>query len=364
MVRVLTNREMEGLLSVEEAIPAVEDAFRELGEGTAAVIPRRRIYLPLDGEDRRHRFPVTEGTYYWHNNIPGALPGQGVMALRLDSVYTRVFQENGLLRADYPGKLVGMVLLFDLKSCDLLAILHDHALSTVRVAATSAVGAKKLAREDARVLGLFGSSEQAFTQVQAMCNVRPLERVKVYSPNAEHRRRFIERVQPLVKAQVVEAASPEETVRKSDIVVAATNSRSPIFDGRWVEPGTHVVCIVGADLYLPGSEIDEETVRRADRIVANLTEQIRLDRQPKLLGPIEKGILKWEEIGDLADLVAGNIPGRQSAREITLHDNNCGMGIQFAAVGALVYRKACRLNLGRELPDDLFETRREGSFSP
>src|SRR5579884_1044683 len=193
MVLVLSNDEMDRLqdLPMAAIVAAMEDAFRELGQGVAVNPPRRRLVVPPRDTDRT----------YWFNNIMGAVPGSGLMALRIDSAFFRLTREAGGdgpadgagLRKERAGDFVGLVLLFDLETADLVAVLHDHFLSTRRVAATSAVGAKYLARPDARVLGLFGSGRQAAQQVPAMAAVRPLELVKVYSPNPEHRREFAAR---------------------------------------------------------------------------------------------------------------------------------------------------------------------------
>src|SRR5439155_14298728 len=114
-------------------------------------------------------------------------------------------------------------------------------------------------------------------------------------------------------------------VAGSDLVVTATNSRSPVFDGHWLEPGMHLETIVGTDQSASGSEIDHEAVRRADLIVTNLREQIQIDRQPKLLWAIEEGLLRWDQLHDLAEVAARAAPGRSTPEQITLDDNNTGM---------------------------------------
>src|SRR5439155_15310625 len=131
---------------------------------------------------------------YWFNNIMGAVPGCQTMALRFDSAFFRLVDVAGSTRKVRAGDFVGLVLLFDMASGELQAALHDHYLSTRRVAATGAVPARYLARSDARVMGLFGSGQQATTQVLAMAAVRPLELIKVYSPDPEHRRAFARRM--------------------------------------------------------------------------------------------------------------------------------------------------------------------------
>ncbi len=355
MVLLLTNDDMERISGLETSavITAIEEAYRGLGLGDAINPPRRRLTTPQR----------EAGTTYWFNNIMGAVPAIDTLALRIDSTAFRMADVDGLSRKVRAGDFVGLVLLFNTATGELEAILHDHFLSTRRVAATGAIGAKYLARADARVLGLFGSGQQATAQVHAMAAVRPLELVRVFSPNPEHRRTFAERMTEEVGVEVRAVDDPRAVLDGADIVVTATNSRSPVFDGGWLQPGMHLETIVGTDQSARGSEIDSEAVRRVDLIVTNLKEQIQVDRQPKLLWAIEEGVLSWDKVHDLSEVVAGATPGRTSDKQITLHDNNTGMGIQFAALGSLILRLAREQDLGTPLPDDLFMTR-GGTYAP
>jgi ornithine cyclodeaminase len=355
VVLLLTNQDMERIEGLEMAaiVSVVEAAYEELGRGEATNPPRRRLTTDLPGQDAT----------YWFNNIMGSVPSQQTLALRIDSTSFRLLNEEGKIRKVRAGDFVGLVMLFDMLSGDLVGILHDHFLSTRRVAATGAVGAKYLARSDARIVGLFGSGQQATAQVLALAASRPVDLVKVYSPNAELRRDFAARLSDEAGVDVRAVDDPRAVVEGSDIVVTATNSRSPVFDGSWLRPGMHLETIVGTDQSAAGSEIDHEAVRRSEVIVTNLKEQIQVDRQPKLLWAIEEGLIDWEQIHDLSEVVAGRAPGRTSADQITLHDNNTGMGIQFAAVGSLILDLARQQKLGTELPDELFITR-GGDYAP
>src|SRR4029079_237394 len=122
MVLVLKNEQMENLLPMSEEIDAIEQAFRELGQGKAMNAPRARIRVPWK----------EEGGQYYFNNIMGLVPGVKSMALRIDSSFSRQERVDGALRTVYPGDFVGLVFLFDMDSCELLAIMDDHAISTLR----------------------------------------------------------------------------------------------------------------------------------------------------------------------------------------------------------------------------------------
>lgn len=346
MTLLLTDDEIAGLrIGPGEVYAATEQAFRELGRGEGVNPPRRRMYVPR-----------AQGLSYRLNNLMGALPSMGLCALRIDSALLRTAHDDDGTRQQRNADFIGLIFLFSLDSPELVAILHDHWISARRVAATTALGVDRLARPDARVLGLFGSGHQAAAQVEALALVRALDEVRVHSPNPVRRQALVDRLR--AEGHPAHAVGdPREAVEGCDIVVTATSSRTPVFDGTWLGPGTHVTTIVGGDPSSPGSEIDSETVARADLVVVNSREQATLDQQPKLLGPAKEGLLAWDRVTELSLLVAGGASGRPSRDAITLHDNNTGLGVQFAAVGALVVRHAHAGGVGTPMDGDWFVTK-------
>jgi ornithine cyclodeaminase/alanine dehydrogenase-like protein (mu-crystallin family) len=220
------------------------------------------------------------------------------------------------------------------------------------------VASKYLARKDAKVMGLLGAGEQARTQVTAHLAVRPLAKIKVYSPTKENREKFARAMSKETGVAVVPVGSAEEAVRGSDIVNAATNTVDPVVQGRWLEPGMHVTSLVGGDGFLPRKELDDEAVQRANLIVVGYKPQIFLDKQAEFFDRLERGIVKVEDLHELGDLLNGKCRGRADDKEITLFKNNTGMGIQFAATARKMYEKAREKGIGTELPLDLFMTRR------
>jgi ornithine cyclodeaminase/alanine dehydrogenase-like protein (mu-crystallin family) len=355
MVLVLKNEQMENLLPMSEEIDAIEQAFRELGEGKAMNAPRARLRTPWK----------EEGGQYYFNNIMGLVPGIKSMALRIDSSFSREVQVAGAKRRVYPGDFIGLVMLFDMDTCEILAIMDDHHISTMRVGATAGVAAKYLARKDSKVMGLLGSGEQARTQLTAHLAVRPLKKVKVYSPTKENRERFAREMSAQTEVEVVPVASAEEAVRGSDIVNAATNTVDPVVQGRWLEEGMHVTSLVGGDGFLPRKELDDEAVKKAGLIVVGYKPQIFLDKQAEFHDRLERGLVKAEDLHELGELLSGKCRGRKDDQEITLFKNNTGMGIQFAATARKMYEKAKEKGIGAELPLDLFMTkRRDKAYSP
>jgi alanine dehydrogenase len=355
MVLVLKNEQMENLLPMAEEIDAIEQAFRELGQGKAMNAPRARLRTPWK----------EEGGQYYFNNIMGLVPGMKSMALRIDSSFSKEIQVAGSKRRVYPGDFIGLVMLFDMDTCEILALMDDHYISTMRVGATSAVASKYLARNNANVLGLLGSGEQAKTQVTAHACVRRLTKVQVYSPTKANREKFAKEMTEQTGIDIVPVDSAEEAVRGSDIVSAATNTVDPVIQGRWLEAGMHVTSLVGGDGFLPRKELDDEAIRRANLIVVGYKPQIFLDKQAEFHERLEKGMVKSEDLHELGDLLNGKCRGRRDEGEITFFKNNTGMGIQFAATARKMYEKAKEKGIGTELPLDLFMTKRgDKLFSP
>lgn len=344
---ILSNEEMEGIIQRDEAIEAIEDAYYEFGRRKARDLPRRRIYLPQEDVD--------SDEYYWFNEKAGAVPSIERMAIRIDSATVNIGEKRGNARLQFPGAFAGLVLLFDTESNQLLSIMQDFYQNPIRVAVTSAIVTKQLARNNATTMGIFGSGTQAALQLEYNCEVTDLDEVRIYSTSEDRRNDFANRMNEIVKAEVSSVPEPREAVEGCGIVTTATNSNEPVFDGEWLEPGTHVNTMIGSDSFLPRRETDETTVQKSDLIVVNSKEQIKLDKQPELYKPLKRDEIRMDEIYEIGDLlIKDEVHGRSHASEITYHNNNVGMGIQFAALGNLFYQKATEQDLGTRVDADMF----------
>ena len=237
---LITDPDVKQVLRVEDIIDDMERAFAEEARGVAVNRPRTRYKVPPDRD--------SDG--YMANIIPGAVPSSGVAALRYDSMVVRERMVDGLKRMDYPypaRRSWGFVLLFSLETAEPLAIIHDFSLSSIRVGATTGVAVRSLSREDSRVVGLFGSGNEAEQNLAAICAVRDVREARVYSVTRQHRERFAMEMTGKLDIQVRPVDNARAVVEGADIVMCATNASAPVFDGDWLVPGQFVTTIVNTD---------------------------------------------------------------------------------------------------------------------
>lgn len=344
---IINDAEVREVLNMPQCIEAMERAFAEEARGIAVNRPRVRYKVPPDLDEPG----------YMANIISGAVPSSGVAALRYDSTIVQERVVAGTKRMDFPSptkRSWGFVLLFSLKTAEPLALIHDFSLSAIRVGATTGVANRALSRKDAKVVGLFGSGNEARRNLEAICLVRRIERVKIYSPNREHREKFAEEMTVALDVEVQPVASAESVVKGSDIVMCATNASEPVFDGNWIEPGQFVTTLVNTDGVHRRTEADSTTMIRCDILVLNNKETAIHNQQRELLDLIDEKKIGWEKVCELGEVLVGRHPGRRSDREIIYYKSNTGVGIQFAAAGKLIYDACKKQGLGRELPSEWF----------
>jgi ornithine cyclodeaminase/alanine dehydrogenase-like protein (mu-crystallin family) len=340
---------------MEACIEALDLAYKDMGVGQVINTVRLHEFVPEPDPES------PDGIFYRLNFMAGAVPRFGVNAVRLNSGRFHWPLENGVRRhRRIPVKeesevgYVGLVLLFSLDTGELLAIIHDAHLGGMRVGAASGVAAKYLAREDSKVVGIFGSGFQARTQLSAHLAVRPITEVKVFSPNKEHREKFSKEISKELGVNVKPVDGPNEVVRGSDIVLCATNSNVAVFSGELIEPGTHIGSIVNSDEFVQQRELDDTTFERATMIVLNWRRQAHYGKQRDLLDLVDRGRVSWGKVKELGEIVQSGRSARSNYEDITLYKANAGLGMQFAAVGALAYERALKKGLGQQLPDEWF----------
>ena len=298
---------------MEETLSAVEDMFGRLGRGEAENAPRRH---PSTG-------PVTL-------NLMGAAAkglGAGLKAYTITK-----------------GAMRFVVLLWDPDSGDLQAIMEAGYMGAVRTGAASGVATKYMARKDAGTLGVLGSGGQSFTQVAAVCAVRNIDRVSVFSPTPEHRETLAARVRAELGIQAT-AVDSARAAAESDVICTITTSREPVLKREWIAPGTH---INAAGAHWPWASELEGALVSAAYVALDDREQARIECG-ELLQVESADPEVWNRAVVLSDVVAGNARGRADKDQITIF-NSLGIAAEDVAVARLVYDKAIKSGLGVELP--------------
>jgi alanine dehydrogenase len=346
---VITDEDAIRLLSIPEAIEAMRVAFRDLSNGKAVNPPRLRYSSETPDPKRR----------YLANIHAGAVPSYQAACVRAGSHFVLMDDRDEQRRTlDNPDPVNwSVIILYDLASGEPLAFMHETHLSGFRVGATTGLAVAETAREDAQVLGLFGTGNQAFPNCRAICAVRPIKRVQVYSPSRHHREAFVARMAN-EKVEVVALDNPREVVRGADVVCCATNAKLPVLKGEWLEPGQMVVTICNSDVLDTRSEVDEATFARASDIIVNDWDSATANRQVELLDPIEKGVVRRDKVYELGDIVAGKVKVRQCPDSILYYKNNTGLAVQFAACGAILYSKLIKEGTNRTIPREWFASQK------
>jgi ornithine cyclodeaminase len=232
----------------------------------------------------------------------------------------------------------GAVLLFEAEHGRLLAILDATTVTAIRTAAVSAVATRLLARDDAEDLAILGAGTQGTMHLEAMTVVRPIRRVHVWSRTTEHARSLVQLARERFDLQAEVASTPAHAVERASIVCTTTASPTPVLEGAWLRPGTHINA-VGA--CIPTTrELDTDTVRRA-RLYVDRRESA-LAEPGDILMPLEEGAISTDhiiaEVGELL-LERGAGLGRQSDDDVTLF-KSLGLAVEDLAAAHHVYRKA------------------------
>jgi len=308
MAIFLSNDDVRRLLPMAECIEVLEDLFLQESRGLVENLPRRRI-----------RFGRAGATL-----MGGTVLGSKAYGVRHSSA----------------------TLLYNTETGALDAVLEPGTLAWIRTGAASGVAAKHMASPDASVVGMFGTGRQAATQIEAICAVRPVRQVKVYSRTPEKREQFAATMSEQLGLEFVPVATPEECIGGSQIVVAITTAREPVFDGNLIEPGTLVIA-AGSNSWMK-REIDETTINRSEVIAVDNLEQAKIECG-ELIWAAERGPFTWRRTVELHDVVSGKVPGRPSAGAITLFESQ-GIGIEDVAASAYVLEKAKAQGIGAPLP--------------
>jgi len=352
MTLLISTDIADEIFTMPDCISALEKMYHDLAHNDAISGHR---------SDMVTETPHESGTYSL-KMMGGVIPAFEVGAVRINSDILGYPESKGKKRRvkipAAPGdRWVGLVLLFSIRTGEPLAIFPDGIVQRMRVAGTSGLGIKYMAREDAKTVALIGAGWQAGAQVLAAATVRKIERFKVYSPTTEKCEMFCKEWEQKSGIEVRPEISPESAIKNADIVLCATNSMAPVFFKEWLEPGMHVGCIRQGEIDPAAiSAVDtlalhDHATLSADRVLSTQSIELREGKKPS---PNDTVLNQLADVPALKDIISGKAAGRLQYVDKTMFLNYQGLGIQFAAAGWALYQKAKELGCGHEMPTEWF----------
>src|SRR5690242_18437237 len=252
MALILGNDDVARTLTMRDTISLLESSYADLASREAVCRPRVDIRIPTSDPNRYYQWGTMEG---------GSTRGYFAIRMKSDVIEERQ-GEGGRTQEKFagrPGRFCGLVLLTSIETGEPLALINDGLMQHMRVGADGAIGVKHMAREDATVVGMLGSGGMARSHVESFLCVRPIERLRVFSPTPANRERFAAEMRERHGIAVEACGSAAEIYRGAHIVAALTDCAAPVLEGARLEPGTHIVNVGG------GGVPDAASLARIDR---------------------------------------------------------------------------------------------------
>lgn len=325
---ILNSYDVRRALPMNEAIEGMKNAYASLSAGTAVVPLRTRLAIP----DR-------EALSLF---MPAFVISQDGEALAIKAV--SLFPGNPARGLAY---IQAAVLLFDPETGRALALLEGSSLTAIRTGAASGAAIDLLARQDSKVVAIFGAGAQGRTQLEAACTARSIETVFIFDPDPAKAETFSEEMKGKgsIPRDIHVAQSSGDAIEGADIICTATTSSKPVFEDAHVKAGTHISA-VGS--YTPDmQEVPAETLRRAKIFVDSRSAS--LEEAGDLIQPIRAGLFDSSHIrGELGEVISGKIAGRGSQDEIT-YFKSVGIAVQDAMAAQVALSNARRMNIGTEV---------------
>jgi alanine dehydrogenase len=314
---LLRESDVDRLLTIADSIDAMEEGFQFLGTGETVNYLRRRAVF--------------------ENAI---LNVRWVLAPPLGGMGVKVYP---IIRSDVTQGSAFTFLLCGLPAGDSQAILEANLLGQRRTGAASAVASRYPARPESETLSIFGAGWQASSQVAAIAHaLAALRQVLVVARSVRRQARFVQQLRAMIGLNV-QVAEPRDAVGRADVLVTATGSAEPVFDGAWLRPGTHVNA-VGSN-FAEKRQLDEQAIRRADVVVTDSGEAARLES-----GDLLRNDFEWERLVELGAIAAGLAPGGPSPEEITIFKSH-GLALEDLACVVRVTSPAQQERISAPLPD-------------
>lgn len=313
MALFLSEEDVKELFPMEQALECIGASFVAQHTGEAVNRSRERIFQP--------GFSL--------HYMAAAMAGERLAGMKIYTITS--------------GEARFLVLLFDSKTGDLLAVIEADFLGRIRTGAASGLATRYLSRPDASTVGLIGAGRQARTQLEAVTAVRNIQSARVFARNEAHREQFCKQMTSKLKYPVEPAQSAEEATRFGDIVITATTSPNPVVRGEWLRPGTHVNAI-GANMSTR-RELDDAVLRLAGTIAVDSRNQAQGEAGDLIQG-LSAINRSWDTVVELHELVNSNGLRRKSETEITVF-KSCGIAIWDVAAAGLIYRQALQRKKGK-----------------
>ena len=315
MALFLRDHEVAQCVTMEAMLEAIENMQHRYGHGEAYNLGRRKIIADTG----------------MLSVMGGGLFFEGVLGVK---TYT-------VVRGSYSFQ----VSLYDAATGKLLCYTQANRLGQLRTGATTGVAVKHLANRGDLKVGIIGTGGQAPTQLQAVASVRGISSVKAFSRNAERRNEFASRMTDGLGVEVSAADSNEDAVRNCDLVIGIAATTEPVVKGEWLKPGATVIG-AGPTTWRV-SEVDEETLTRADRLFVDSLDQAPIEAGD-IAAAVDKGLLNWSQLHELRHAVSGTVPGRDNESQV-VYAKLMGTGVADVAAAKLAYDTAKEQGLGTEM---------------
>lgn len=320
MALFLTEQDVTDLLQMSDALEAVEAVFKAQAAGTATNESRRRVRAGAA------TLNVMFGAVASVGESTGFL---GLKAYTVTRFGAKFF-----------------VNLFSGLTGELLAVIEADRLGQMRTGAASGIATKFLSRKESRIVAIYGTGWQAQSQLTAVCAVRSIKEIRVFSRRPENRERFCTTMREKLRLDAILAVDqPEAAAEGADIVITITTAREPVVLAPWLAPAVHINA-AGANSLLR-RELDEETIARASHVIVDSIDQARIEAG-ELVSAVEKGVLNWERVRELRQVVSGEVQAQKKEPEMTIF-KSLGLAIEDVATAAVVYQRAVELKVGREI---------------
>ena len=345
--------DVDRLIPFKEAVAITENALKDTVSSAGTNAPRKRLHI--------HR-EIAEARYDTVLNIyAGGSASYGAIGAQV-ALHRKAIVANLQHRPPFNPDQAELAMIYDADSGSLLGVMAHRprdftGVADLRTPATSLAGLDLFARKDAKRVGIYGSGQQAWATFAGLTELRKVESAKVFSPTKAHREGFAKKIGVKTGVPVTPVDKPELAAKDVEIILCMTNTNVPVIDGSWLEEGQYVISVIGSNIELvksgnlaaPRREIDDETLKRCSFIVALSKEQAIDSQQGDIYWPVQKKVITWDKVIDIADVLSEKAKGRTDDKQIILYKNQGGQGIVDIALAKRCYDLARQHGKGYEL---------------